>query len=53
MTILGLKDDNTDIGILDVSSTTAQQGENIALKIVNVKKILSAAKIFNLKTSYF
>lgn len=40
-----LKDDNTVIGILVGSSATAQQGENIALKISDVKKILSAAKI--------
>jgi len=40
-----LKEDNTVIGILVGSSTTAQQGENIAVKISDVKKILAAAKI--------
>ncbi len=40
-----LKDGNTVIGILVGSSATAQQGENIALKINDVKRILSAAKI--------
>ena len=40
-----LKDDNTVIGILVGSSSTAQQGENIALKINDVKRILSEAKI--------
>lgn len=40
-----LKDDNTVIGILVGSSATAQQGENIALKMTDVKKILSEAKI--------
>ncbi len=40
-----LKDDNTVIGILVGSSATAQQGENIALKITDVKRILRAAKI--------
>jgi len=39
------KDDNTVIGILVGSSSTAQQGENIALKIADVKRILSEAKI--------
>ena len=40
-----LKDDNTVIGILVGSSATAQQGENIALKINDVKRILNEAKI--------
>lgn len=40
-----LKDDNTVIGILVGSSATAQQGENIALKMADVKRILSEAKI--------
>ena len=40
-----LKDDNTVIGILVGSSATAQQGENIALKMSDVKKILAVAKI--------
>jgi len=40
-----LKDDNTVIGILVGSSSTAQQGENIALKIADVKKILANQKI--------
>lgn len=40
-----LKDDNTVIGILVGSSATAQQGENIALKINDVKKILKSANI--------
>jgi len=40
-----LKDDNTVIGILVGSSATAQQGENIAMKMADVKKLLSAAKI--------
>jgi V8-like Glu-specific endopeptidase len=40
-----LKDDNTVIGILVGSSATAQQGENIALKISDVKKILNDAKV--------
>lgn len=40
-----LKDDNTVIGILVGSSSTAQQGENIALKINDVKRILNEAKI--------
>lgn len=40
-----LKDDNSVIGILVGSSATAQQGENIALKMGDVKKILSQVKI--------
>jgi hypothetical protein len=40
-----LKDDNTVIGILVGSSAIAQQGENIALKINDVKEILRQAKI--------
>jgi len=40
-----LKDDNTVIGILVGSSATAQQGENIALKIDDVKRILDRAGI--------
>lgn len=40
-----LKDDNTVIGILVGSSATAQQGENIAVKINDVKRILNEAKI--------
>jgi S1-C subfamily serine protease len=40
-----LKDDNTVIGILVGSSTTAQQGENIALKINDIKRILNEAKV--------
>lgn len=40
-----LKDDNTVIGVLVGSSATAQQGENIALKINDVKRILDKAKI--------
>ncbi|UPT71036.1 MAG: serine protease [Flavobacterium sp. JAD_PAG50586_2] len=40
-----LKDDNTVIGILVGGSTTSQQGENIALKINDVKRILLEAKI--------
>jgi S1-C subfamily serine protease len=40
-----LKDDNTVIGILVGGSSTGQQGENIALKIADVKKILNDAKI--------
>jgi len=40
-----LKNDNTVIGILVGSSVTAQQGENIALKINDVKDILSKAGI--------
>jgi len=40
-----LKDDNTVIGILVGGSSTAQQGENIALKIADVKKILTEAKV--------
>jgi len=40
-----LKDDNTVIGILVGSNATAQQGENIALKIADVKKILNEAKV--------
>jgi S1-C subfamily serine protease len=40
-----LKDDNTVIGILVGSSATAQQGENVALKIDDVKKILKSANI--------
>jgi len=40
-----LKDDNTVIGILVGSSATAQQGENIALKINDVKRILNEVKI--------
>lgn len=40
-----LKDDNTVIGILVGSSLAAHQGENVALKINDVKRILSAANI--------
>lgn len=40
-----LKDDNTVIGILVGTRSTAQQGENIALKINDVKRILRNAKI--------
>jgi V8-like Glu-specific endopeptidase len=40
-----LKDDNTVIGILVGSSVIAQQGENIALKIKDVKRILNQAGI--------
>jgi len=40
-----LKDDNTVIGILVGGSSIAKQGENIALKIDNVKRILSNAGI--------
>jgi S1-C subfamily serine protease len=40
-----LKDDNTVIGILVGSSATAQQGENIALKIDDVKQILQHARM--------
>lgn len=40
-----LKDDNTVIGILVGSSAIALQGENIALKIDDVKRILNEAKI--------
>ena len=40
-----LKDDNTVIGILVGSSAIAQQGENIALKINDVKRILDKAQI--------
>jgi S1-C subfamily serine protease len=40
-----LKDDNTVIGILVGSSTIAQQGENVALKINDVKRILDSAKV--------
>jgi S1-C subfamily serine protease len=40
-----LKEDNTVIGILVGSSATAQQGENVALKINDVKRILNSAKI--------
>lgn len=35
-----LKDDNTVIGILVGSSTIAQQGENVAIKINDVKKLI-------------
>jgi len=40
-----LKADNTVIGILVGNRTTAQQGDNISLKINDVKKILRVAKI--------
>jgi S1-C subfamily serine protease len=40
-----LKDDNAVIGILVGSSAIANQGENIALKIDDVKRILGNAKI--------
>jgi len=40
-----LKDDHTVIGILVGSSTIAQQGENVALKINDVKRILEQAGI--------
>jgi V8-like Glu-specific endopeptidase len=40
-----LKDDNTVIGILVGSSATAQQGENIALKMSDIKKSLNNAKV--------
>ncbi|PGH38328.1 MAG: hypothetical protein CRN43_15845, partial [Candidatus Nephrothrix sp. EaCA] len=40
-----LKDDNTVIGILVGGNATAQQGENIALKIADVKNFLKEAKI--------
>ena len=40
-----LKNDNTVIGILVGGSTIAKQGENIALKIDNVKSILDKAGI--------
>jgi S1-C subfamily serine protease len=40
-----LADDNTVIGILVGGSSTSQQGENIALKINDVKKLLMNAKI--------
>lgn len=40
-----LKDDNTVIGILAGSSAIAQQGENIAIKIDDVKRILDAAGV--------
>ena len=40
-----LKDDNTVIGILVGGSAIARQGENIALKIDDVKSILSKAGI--------
>lgn len=40
-----LKDDNTVIGILVGSSAIAQQGENVALKISDVKNILNQAKV--------
>jgi S1-C subfamily serine protease len=40
-----LKDDNTVIGILVGGSATAQQGENIGLKINDVKRILNDAKV--------
>ncbi len=39
------KDDNTVIGILVGGSLIAKQGENIAVKIDDVKKILEKAKI--------
>jgi S1-C subfamily serine protease len=38
-----LKDDNTVVGILVGSSAIAQQGENVALKIDDVKRILEQA----------
>ena len=40
-----LKDDNTVIGILVGSSAIAQQGENVALKIDDVKRILDGAGV--------
>ena len=40
-----LKDDNAVIGILVGGSSTGQQGENVALKIADVKKILNNAKV--------
>jgi S1-C subfamily serine protease len=40
-----LKDDNTVIGILVGGSSIAQQGENIALKINDVKRILDNAGV--------
>ncbi|MDR2773754.1 MAG: serine protease [Tannerella sp.] len=40
-----LKDDNTVIGILVGSSAIAQQGENVALKIDDVKRILEHAGV--------
>lgn len=40
-----LKDDKTVIGILVGNNSTAQQGENIALKISDVKRILQNAKV--------
>lgn len=40
-----LKDDNTVIGILVGGSGPGYQGENIALKITDVKKILNAANV--------
>jgi S1-C subfamily serine protease len=40
-----LKDDNTVIGILVGSSAIAQQGENVALKIDDVKRILEKAGV--------
>jgi len=40
-----LKDDNTVIGIIVGSSANAQQGENVAVKIADVKKFLMEAKV--------
>lgn len=40
-----LKSDNTVVGILVGNNATAQQGENISLKIDEVKKIMVGAKI--------
>jgi len=40
-----LKNDNTVIGILVGGNSTAHQGENVALKISDVKKLLGTAKI--------
>lgn len=40
-----LQDDNTVIGILVGGSAQGQQGENIAIKINDVKRILAAANI--------
>lgn len=40
-----LKNDNTVIGILVGSNATAKQGENVALKIDDVKRLLENAKI--------
>jgi S1-C subfamily serine protease len=40
-----LKDDNTVIGMLVGSNATTSQGENISLKIADVKRLLNQAKI--------